>query len=191
MDGDTIARVVYLVLLGAAVIGWFIASNRESMGKTMQQAAVWGLIFLGTIAAVGLWQDIRRTTLDLPEISDGRVEIPRSADSHFYVTLDINNTPVRFVVDTGATSVVLSRDDARAVGIDLSGLRFTGQANTANGTVATAMVRLDKVELGPIRDRHLRAYVTDGEMDGSLLGMDYLNRFSELTIRADRMVLQR
>ncbi len=61
MDGTDLARLSYLVLLGAVIVFWFVVQNRQSMGKTLQQALIWALLFLGVIAGVGLWEDVRQT----------------------------------------------------------------------------------------------------------------------------------
>jgi aspartyl protease family protein len=81
------------------------------------------------------------------------------------------------MVDTGASGMVLGQDAAEALGIDREGLMFIGQAQTANGVVRTARVTLEEVELGPFRNANFRAFVTDGDMNQSLLGMDYLGQF--------------
>lgn len=192
MNGDQIAQFAYLALLGAVIAGWFFVQNRESLGKTAQQAAVWGLIFLGAIAAAGLWGDIRGDISPQQRVvSEQSVEVPRRFDGHYYLTLEVNGTPVPFVVDTGATGIVLSKQDARRAGIDADNLAYLGTAGTANGIVRTASVTLDSLRLGPIQDRDVRAFVNAGELDGSLLGMDYLNRFERIEIADDRMVLTR
>jgi aspartyl protease family protein len=107
------------------------------------------------------------------------------------MVLEANGTPVEFVVDTGATDIVLSRQDAAKIGIDLDGLVYTGMANTANGTVRSAPVRLDTLNLDGIVDRGVRAWVNEGEMFGSLLGMAYLERYERIEIAGDRLVLER
>ena len=94
------------------------------------------------------------------------------------------------MADTGATGVTLSPQDARALGIPLDQLAFVGLAMTANGPVATAAVRLRDVTLGPFHDAEIPARVNQAEMDVSLLGMDYLGRFS-ITLGGDEMVLKR
>ena len=66
------------------------------------------------------------------------MEVPRSADGHYYLTMEVNGAPIRFVVDTGATELVLSRADAERAGIDTGGLIYSGRAFTANGMVETA-----------------------------------------------------
>ena len=193
MDGYEFGRLTYLVLLGVAVTIWFIAEHRQSLGKSLRMAIAWGMIFLGVIAAVGLWGDIRDDVLPRQSVvaEGGIIEVPRSFDGHYYLTLGINGTPVDFVVDTGASDMVLSRADAARAGIDSGNLIFSGRAQTANGLVETAQVRLDEVSLGGITDRGVRAAVNGGEMDISLLGMGYLDRFERLEIRDGRMLLER
>lgn len=192
MDGDQLGRLIYLVLLGSVIGGYFLLEGRKRMGKMAQQASIWALIFVGAMAGFGLWGDIRSTAPRQQVIADeGRVEVPRAPDGHYHLTLQINGQAIPFVVDTGATNLVLTREDAARVGIDTDDLAFIGQANTANGTVRTAPVRLDSVELGPFHDRGVRAWVNGGEMDGSLLGMDYLQRFSSIEFAGGRLVLKR
>jgi len=193
MENFDTARLLYLVLLGGAVLLWFFAQNRASLGKVTQQALVWGLIFVGVIAAVGLWGDIRQTVQPTQTVlaQGDRIELPRAPDGHYYLTAQVNGTPVRFVVDTGATQIVLSQDDARAAGLELSNLIYAGRAFTANGTVRTAPVRLDQIAIGPIADHDVRAVVNEGKMDQSLLGMDYLQRFSSVEISNGTLSLTR
>jgi aspartyl protease family protein len=138
----------------------------------------WGLIFVGIMAGYGLWSDIRRDVMPIQEVAiDGAVEVPQSGDGHYYLTLMINGTAVPFMVDTGASGMVLSSDAAARLGIEPQSLAFRGQANTANGVVRTARVTLPLVELGPFRNEGFGAYVTEGELGQSLLGMDYLGQF--------------
>jgi len=190
MSDDQAARLVYLSLILLVIGGAYVLSHRQRIGQMLRHAAIWGLIFIGALAAVGLWQDIRRDVLPRQSmLADGRIEVPAAADGHFYVMAEVNGAPVRFVVDTGATHVVLTRADAARAGIDPEGLAYLGQARTANGTVRTAQVRLDSLQLGPVAMTDLRAVVNDGEMDVSLLGMSLLNRFEAVELRRDRLVL--
>jgi len=193
MSGDDTARLLYLSLLGAALAMWFFTQNRASLGKTAQQAVVWGLIILGTIAVVGLWGDIRNTvTPGIATVSgENQISLPRAMDGHYYLTAEVNGTPVDFVVDTGATGIVLSQSDAEAAGIKTADLAYVGRAQTANGEVRTAPVTLDSIAVGPLYDRQLRATVNGGEMEQSLLGMTYLQRFSSVEISGGKMVLTR
>ena len=191
MDTHDFARLIYLGLLLAAVGGWVLVEYRGRLGFALRTALAWGLIFVGVMAGYGLWNDLRRAEVPRQMMAEGgAVVLPRAPDGHYYLTLSIDGTDLRFMVDTGATNVVLSQGDARRLGIDPDTLAYLGEADTANGTVRTARVTLRDVRLGEVTDDHLAAWVNDGQMDGSLLGMDYLGRF-RIEIDADRMVLRR
>ncbi|WP_208351281.1 retropepsin-like aspartic protease family protein [Pseudaestuariivita rosea] len=192
MPGGDFSQLIYLTILGLVIGGYFLMQNRQSLGKTAQQAAVWGLIFVGAIAVAGLWQDISGDVNPRQSVAqDGRIEVPRSQDGHYYLTLRLNDVPVDFVVDTGATDMVLTQRDAARIGIDPDSLSYFGRARTANGVVETAMIQIDQVELGDYRDQNVRASVNAGEMDGSLLGMIYLERFARIEISNGRLILSR
>jgi len=192
MTTDQTMRALYLGILGIAIAGSLIVSGRENLNKTLQQAAIWLFIFLGVIGAYGLWEDISRdTTGRQGYLSDGRIEVPLSRDGHYYLTLEVNNVPLRFVVDTGASQIVLTQQDAQRIGIDPSTLNYWGHAMTANGEVRTAPVVLGSITLGQVEDTHVDAVVNGGEIDMSLLGMTYLNRFDHIEISNSQMVLSR
>ncbi|MEM9912472.1 MAG: TIGR02281 family clan AA aspartic protease [Pseudomonadota bacterium] len=193
MDGDSTARLMYLVLLGAAIIGWFFAQNRTSWGRNAQYAVVWGLIFVGAIAAFGLWGDLRNTVSpgSFTVQGDGRIELSRFGDGHYYLTANVNGAEIDFVVDTGATMIVLTEQDASRAGFDPNTLAYVGRAATANGEVRTAPVWLDQISVGGIEDRGIGALVNEGELEQSLLGMNYLDRFSSVEISNGRMILSR
>ena len=190
MDSENFARLIYLGLLLAAVGGWVLVEYRGRLGVALRTAMAWGLIFVGVMAGYGLWTDMRSDVRRQAVMVGDAMEVPRAPDGHYYLTLVINGTPVEFMVDTGATNVVLSRRDAERLGIDPASLVYLGEAQTANGIVRTARVKLTDVVLGPWEDKALAAWVNDGEMDGSLLGMDYLGQF-HLELAADRMLLRR
>ncbi len=186
-------NLIYLVVLLTMVAGWFFMQSREGLNKSLQYAAIWAMIFIGGAAAVGLWQDISRDARG-PQFSvagTDQIVVPRDRDGHYYLTLDINGTSIPFVVDTGATEMVLTQSDAARAGVDLENLAFLGRANTANGVVRTAYVRLDDVRLGTVTDRNVGAVVNEGEMEQSLLGMGYLQRWGRIEIAGGELILTR
>ncbi|WP_439507122.1 retropepsin-like aspartic protease family protein [Yoonia sp.] len=192
MTTDQIMQLTYLVLLGAAIGGSAIVAGRNNLGRMAQQAAIWALIFVGVIGAYGLWGDISQTVNPRQTaLSEGRIAMPRGAGGHYFVEIAVNNTPVRFIVDTGASHVVLSERDARRVGIDPATLTYSGMAITANGAVRTAPVLLDQMTLGGITDGPVQAVVNGGDMEESLLGMSYLGLYDRIEISDDTMVLTR
>ncbi len=190
MSQDDLPRLIYLILLGCVVGSYFFASGRKNLSKTAQQALIWGIIFVGVIAGYGLWNDVQNDVLARQSVgAGGTIVIPRAPDGHYNLTVEINGTTVPFVVDTGASQIVLSQRDAQRVGLDPSALVYSGQAFTANGIVRTAPVTLDTLTLGPVRDRKIRAVVNEGVMDTSLLGMEYLNSMSRIEIIGGEMIL--
>lgn len=192
MDSADFPRLVYLVILLTAVVGWLIAENRQSLGKTARTLVVWGLIFIGLMAGYGLWGDIRSDISPRQTVlEDGAgIAVPRSEDGHFHLVLQVNGIPVEFLVDTGASDIVLTLEDAERVGLNPDNLAFLGRARTANGVVETAYATVDSVSLGPVRFDRVGVAVNGGEMDGSLLGMAFLNRFERLEISDNRLVLE-
>lgn len=193
MSENDIGRLIFLCLLGGALIFSLFASARSNMNKTLQHAVIWALLFLGVIAGIGLWEDVRDQIMPRQAVfsEQGRVEVPRSPDGHYYLTLDVNGAPIDFVIDTGATGVVLSQKDAARTGLPMEQLVYLGRAMTANGEVRTAPVRLDVMALGTIVDTNVPAWVNEGDLDRSLLGMDYLQRWERIEITQGELILSR
>jgi aspartyl protease family protein len=192
MESWEIGRLAYLLLLLIAVGGWYISQRPRSLSKLSQHALIWVFLFLGVIAAVGMWGDIRRTALPQQSVlTTGQIELPRAPDGHYYLTAIVNEAPIRFVVDTGASGIVMTLNDAERVGLDRDQLAFVGEAVTANGPVRTARVSLKEFTVGHYNDTNIYAWVNEGEMDTSLLGMSYLQRYSKIEITPDALLLTR
>ena len=193
MEENDFARLIYLSVLVVAILGSVLISRRGAYGKMFRQAGVWLLIFMGLVAIVASWQDIRQSgqTTSFQQSQDGAIIIPKEIDGHFHLTLTINDRPIEFLVDTGASDIVLTRKDAARVGFDPNRLDYWGMANTANGTVRLATIRLETVRLGEFIDKNIRASVNKAPMEKSLLGMRYLSKFSAIEISNDQMILKR
>jgi aspartyl protease family protein len=194
MSGDSLASLGYSALLLLALGGAYLASHNQSVGKSLQMALVWGMIFMGCMAIYGLWGDISRDygrkSLPITQ-QDGAIALPRASDGHYYVTANVNGTEIEFLVDTGASDIVLSRLDAARIGFDLDSLAFLGSARTANGVVPIAYGRLKTIRLGNHLDQAVSVSINGGEMDKSLLGMSYLGRFGRIEMTQDQLILRR
>ena len=193
-------RLAYLVLLLALVSTSILAGRRLKLRGIAKAAGLWALIILvmalgytyrGELSAIGE----RVAGEFLPHrgvtLGEDEVRFPAGDDGHFRIEALVDGTRIRFLVDTGATNIVLSPADARRIGFDPTSLRFTGFAETANGTVRTATVRLGSVEIGPIRLHDLPASVNQAEMRGSLLGMSFLERLRSFEVRDGALFLRR
>jgi aspartyl protease family protein len=124
-----------------------------------------------------------------PKAGNGyaRRVILRAADGHFYVDAQVNGASVRFLVDTGASVVALTGADARRAGIALPSTRAS--ARGAGGVIEVIPVTIDRVAIGPLEARDVRAAVAD-QLQVSLLGQSYLERVGSVEISGDRMVLR-
>jgi aspartyl protease family protein len=120
----------------------------------------------------------------------GTVTFRGGRGGHFQVTANINGADVLTIFDTGASAVVLTSDDARKAGIDLANLRFNVPVSTANGTGSAASVILDRVVIGGIERRGIRAFVAEAEaLETSLLGMSFLETLSRYAVSANSLEL--
>jgi len=114
-------------------------------------------------------------------------ELTRGPDGHFYADAQVNGTTIRFLVDTGASMVVLTRQDAQRAGIQTPSTR--AMAMGVGGPIEVIPVTLDRVAVGGIEARGVQAAIAD-ETPVSLLGQSYLQRVGSVEIRGDRMVLR-
>lgn len=190
MPDDTIMRLVYLGLLLATLAGWAMVELRKGLGRSVKMILAWGMVFLGLMAVYGLWGDITRGIRPNQQVVGASVTLPRADDGHYYARLQVQGKDIVFLVDTGASDVVLTQRDARKLGIDPDSLAYLGQAFTANGPVRTARVALQDLQFGPFFDKSLPASVNEGAMEGSVLGMSYLGQF-QITMSDDQMVMRR
>ena len=122
-------------------------------------------------------------------VSGDAVELERNMDGHFYANVEINGTPIRALVDTGATGIALSREDARSAGLAVSIGMPEVVGRGADGDVRGEYVTLDRVTLGHRTAEGMDAVVLNaGEQ--TLLGQTFLSKFESVEIKGDRMVLR-
>lgn len=119
------------------------------------------------------------------------VELRSDRSGHFAASLEINGRPVEALVDTGATIVMLTYEDAQRAGVFLRDRDFTMQMQTANGIAKAAPVTLERVSIGNITVRNVQAGVGEpGLLRTNLLGMSFLKRLNKFEIRSGTLILQ-
>lgn len=192
LTDDQIARLVYLVLILVSVGSYAVVATRGRILTFVRHLLLWGVVFVGAAAAYGLWDTLSLQTVAVETPNGDGLVLRRSFDGQYHLTLDVTGpngavTPVSFIVDTGASEMVLTQRDATKLGFDVAALNFLGVASTANGITRTAQVRLDRVALEGHQAENVRALVNEGELHGSLLGMGYLERFARIEITRDRL----
>ena len=125
------------------------------------------------------------------EQNDGTIALVQDRSGHFTLDATVDGAPVHFLVDTGASMITLTDEDARAIGLDTSTLNFRTPVTTANGQALVALVELDRVTIAGADLRRLRAFVAPpGKLRSSLFGMNALNRFASWRVEKGRMILQ-
>ncbi|MEL6203204.1 MAG: TIGR02281 family clan AA aspartic protease [Pseudomonadota bacterium] len=125
----------------------------------------------------------------LDENGDLSVTVSR-LDRHFQTLANVNGDSQPFIIDTGASTVVLTYENARTAGYNVNELNFIIPVSTANGTTRAAMITIDKLSIGDLERGNVRAMVAqEGQLFDNLLGMSFLNRLSGYEVRGSRMVL--
>ena len=119
----------------------------------------------------------------------GALSLDRAPDSHFYADAELNGAPVRFLVDTGATSVLLTAEDARRAGIGAG--NYSERAVGAGGEIRLMPAEIARFALGPMVFDNVPVFVAEeGQLPVSLLGQAFLSRAGTVTIEGDRLTLR-
>ena len=176
--------------------------NRASVGRTARYAAIWAVL-LAVVLAGYTYRDqlegvarrfaagiVPEETVVEPDGKGGQVVVNRRRGTHYLLTAHLNQAPIEMMVDTGASIVTLTPEDARLAGISTTNLRYNVQVQTANGTALAAPVILDRLAVGTIERRRVSALVTQpGQLDTSLLGLNFLNSLGSYTFTRNSLVL--
>ena len=191
---SVIYKIALLVLIGGMALALFRERFTQALTAMLLWVALALLLVIGYSYRFELREAVDRLTAELVPgraVTHGRnVEVVRTSTGDFAVTAQVNGAPVAMVLDTGATSVVLTRDDAKAAGLPLEVLAYTANIDTANGRARAAPVTLDRVAIGGLVERSIEALVAQpGQLKVSLLGMSFLNRLQSWEVRGDRLLL--
>lgn len=201
---DDFARLVQLSAIAALLSAGVMAGRRGPIGEVLRNIALWLVIVLALVALylyrMDLHQFAARMSAGLipgnPLVmttSEGGEEVVlyRARDGHFKAQVSVDGQTIPMLVDTGASTVVLSYEDAERLGLDPAGLRYSVQVTTANGTARAAPVTLDSIAIGPIDRTRIRALVTEeGRLRESLLGMSFLSTLGSLQMQTDQLRLR-
>jgi len=197
--GEVIANLAF-ALIAVMLLASIIPRYRNRLPAAMRDMLIWVAIVLVICVAYAYrdWLEPVRARV-MGELQPGRsqsaqagvVEVVRRRDGHFVLEGVTSGTKLTFLFDTGASSVVLTEDDAQRIGINLRDLSFDTLVSTANGTTRTAPVTLDTLTIGTITLRQVRALVARrGTLNTNLLGHTFLDRLESYSVRGDRLTLR-
>jgi aspartyl protease family protein len=190
--GSLVLKIAVVVFAGGLVLVLF----RERLSQALEAMVFWAV--LGLLLVVGYTYRFElRDAGDrvLAQLVPGHVaghgrdvEVVRRRGGDFAVAARINGAKVPMALDTGASSVVLTREAAKAAGLPIEVLDYTVNVDTANGRTRAAPVTLDRLTVGGLTERAVPALVVqEGQLKNSLLGMSFLNRLASWEVRGDRL----
>ena len=192
-----------LLGLGALILLILSSVVQEFRGQWMrgvQALALWAVLIVGLAALYEYRGDLQavanRVMSDVapgePVVgSGGEVSIAKRMDGSFVVAGEVNDRGLRFIFDTGASTVVLTSESAQAIGFAPASLNYVVPVSTANGRTMAAPVTLDRLKIGSITERRVRALVArPGALRENLLGMTFLERLTSYEVRGNRLILR-
>ena len=190
-----LATVAIILVLGSTVFMMF----RDRFAQALQALLFWAVVVVALGAAYSYRVELKEAGgRMLAELVPGRpvqmgstVLIARGHSGDFKLSALINGAPVTMVLDTGASSIVLTQEAAKAAGLPLQILTYTVDIDTANGHSRAAAVQLDRVGVGSIVERSVPALVVQpGRLKENLLGMSFLNRLESYEMRGDQLLMR-
>jgi len=198
--------VLWLTLVGGAVVS---RASTGGFALLFRNLVIWGAIGLGLLTAYTFRDEFgfvkdrvmaelvpHRGSTSSPPPTAMRAAEPHTVtfrtrqNGHYFVEAQVNGTPIRFLVDTGATDVMLTAADARRAGINPNALNYTRRVQTANGMILNAPVVLTRVSIGPIEVENVHGSVNQADSGMSLLGMSFLGRLSGYEVRDGALTLK-
>ena len=199
LEPSILARSTFYGVLLLVASGWLFSRLRHDTRRTVRDIAAWcAIIFVlvGVYAYRLTFQQIANRILaeavpGTPVSSPGGdVMVIRDESGSFVLRGEINGKDVSFVLDTGASDVVLTAATAGALALGISDSSYTDVVSTANGRASAARVSLDTVSIGQIVEHGVAAMVAKpGALQENLLGMSFLERLGSYEVRDDRLVL--
>jgi len=197
-NGDQAADFIYLMAILVLVISAFMV-RRVPIGRGLQMFAAWIVIFLAAFVAFTLKDDfiaLGKRVMDETRGGSTQVvqagealRVRQSLDGHFWVTGELNGEPVRFLVDSGATTTSISAATARRAGIEPRG-GFPAVVRTANGNVQVQRGRAERLKVGTIERRDLAVHFSEAFGDMNVLGMNFLSSLSGWRVEGKWLILE-
>jgi len=193
--GSLVLKIALLVFAGGLLLVLF----RERLSKALEATLFW--VVVGLLLVVGYTYRFElRDVADrvMSELVPGHVaghgrnvQVVRGNSGDFAVAVHINGVKIPMVLDTGASSVVLTQEAARAAGLPIEVLNYTISVDTANGRTRAASVTLDRLAVGGLTERSVPALVAQpGQLKTNLLGMTFLNRLQSWEVRGDKLQMR-
>ncbi len=201
IEPDQLASLAWTGTILLLVVAGFWRQFRARLGANLRALLAWALIGLALVIGYSYRDRIQGVSTQVlgdlrpgtaASTADGAVTITRRADGDFRVEAEVNGRVQPFLFDTGASSVVLTAENAASLGLAPAASEFTARVSTANGITYAAPIQLDSLSVGTITERRVNAMVAKpGALSANLLGQSFLTRLSGYEVRGDRLILRR
>jgi aspartyl protease family protein len=193
------AALVRMVAILAVISSSLLFIRQINLKQTVRNVLLWAGI-MGVLALGFAYQEpLRDAALRLRsglipgypvQTGTGEMVISESEGGNYLVYGTVNGTRVRFLIDTGASDIVLSPADARRVGIDFGLLDFDHRYETANGVGKGALTKVNTLTVGDAHFTDVAVSVNQADMNASLLGMTFLKRFKSFGFSEGKLSLR-
>jgi aspartyl protease family protein len=203
LELDQFARLAYLLALLVLITGFGYFFYRSRLGEMIRAALFWIMIALVLALAYSYRFELEKIServlsellisrpVTLSSGPGATVQVARARDGDFTVQVEVNGATVNMLVDTGASSVVLTQEAAKAANLPLDLLKYDVPIETASGRTRAAAVVVDRIAVGGIVERRVPALVSaPGDLKTSLLGMSFLNRLASFEVSGGRLTLR-
>ena len=195
---DAQMQLAYGIIVLVMLCSGLAVASRAQLKDVVKSALAWIAIGLALVTLYTYQDGFQALAQNMllaidpsqPHVENGMVTLRENSNGHFTASAEVNGARVRFLIDTGASDVVLTKADARHAGIDVDNLNYTMPVSTANGMTSVAPVRLQSVRVGSITVKDVRAAVAGNGLDYSLLGMSYLRRLSSYEVSNRTLILK-
>jgi aspartyl protease family protein len=188
-------KVGLIVLVGGAVLTLF----RQKLSQALTFALTW--VVIGFLLVLGYTYRFELSDIAdrvMVELVPGRaathgrtVELARTNAGDFRIGTEVNGVRINMVLDTGATSVVLTHEAAKQAGLPLEFVKYSVNVDTANGHTLAAPVTLDRIAVGGIVERQVLALIAQpGQLSQNLLGMSFINRLQSFEVRGSKVMMR-
>jgi aspartyl protease family protein len=203
MDSDDSMQLVYYAGILALISSGIFAAQRN-LGEALRNIVIWALVVLALVTVYVFRNDAQeiasrvsaglipgRAATVVDEDGFSTVILYKAGNGHYQADALIDGSPITLMVDTGASTIALSFEDAEKVGLNPQSLDFNSMVMTANGPARTAYVTLADIEIGGIKRTNVRAGIAErGKLGQSLLGMNFMETLSSVSFSGDELKLR-
>lgn len=183
-----------LVLVASALF-----SRRIGFGEIVRSVLGWVAIFAVFIVIfsyqhelTGVWNRVtgELTGSNEQQVVGSTLKIRQSPDGHYWADAEVNGMPVRFLIDSGATTTAMALETAQAANVDINEGGFPTYLSTANGTVEAQRGMIATLKVGPMRAVDLPVVVAEAFGDSNVLGMNFLSQMKSWRVEGREMILE-